>query len=315
MKNLEQQRPLFIIGCYRSGTTLLRRILNTHPNIYIAKETQFLINISHCPTTIHKEYTKKEIENLFKYAKKFLKRNGWEKLPNVEDFLKTGERPTLSNLFKFICLLEKPNKKKIFYWGDNTPRYVFIGASLFDLYSNIRFIHIVRDPRDVFSSSKISNIGGYTAFTVALDWVQRIGAAFCLEKIVGTSQFLTIRFEELVLNPERTLEKVSKFLGIENKFHPNVIDIETESIAKRFPHHRKLVRPLDKSEIGIHIKTLTLKERKIIESITFNFLRFFGYSIECYNYSFAIKKFHNLAIEYLINSLLNLKRKFIYFLK
>jgi hypothetical protein len=114
-------------------------------------------------------------------------------------------------------------------WGDkslNTERYTDL---ILEAYPGARIIHMVRDPRDRFSSSlkrwKVirSGIGGATAL-----WLKTIRLAK-LHQTRYPSQYKIVRYEDLAAQPEKTLQDICKFIG--EKYEPELLTMKG---AKKF---------------------------------------------------------------------------------
>jgi len=198
----------FIVGVGRSGTTLLRLMLDAHPHLAIPSETHFLAGMFD-----HPPEGKEEFISMLTTA------HTWA------DFrLEAGElseRIAAMGRFDLACAV------RTFYrmyasrfakprWGDKSPPYVQYIKPIFCLLPEARFIHMIRDGRDVALSYRDKWFGpaGKGGEATAAFWQKTIlGArAQAVDLPVGT--YLEIRFEDLLAAPEATLRRVCEFLNL-----------------------------------------------------------------------------------------------------
>ena len=142
------QAPFFVIGAGRSGTTLLRLILAGHSRLHIPPETWFLrplvqdFPLTGCLTQAQFE---RAIETMVGHER-------WPDMNLAEDELRRQAaalaQPTLVDLIDLVYrhLLDASGKQRL---GDKTPHYFGIVPELATLYPGAKFIHLVRDGRDV----------------------------------------------------------------------------------------------------------------------------------------------------------------------
>jgi hypothetical protein len=99
-------------------------------------------------------------------------------------------------------------------WGDKTPAYTRHVLSLAMMFPAARFIHVVRDPRAVALSWVPTNWGPNTFWHVGQSWANEVGLATADMELLEPWRCSTIRFEDVVREPERTLRGVCDFLDL-----------------------------------------------------------------------------------------------------
>lgn len=210
MKDVAKNKgPIFIAGPERSGTSLIYALLASHPNIAMSRRTNMWTHYYNQYGDISKPENFERCLSMMMRYKRLIKLN-----PDPERIRKEfwqGEQ-SYSRLFALLeeHFAEQLGKPR---WGDkslNTERYA---EDIFTAYPGARIIHMLRDPRDRFSSSLTrwktirSGIGGATALwmtTVRL--AKRNQARF-------PDQYLIVRYEDLVSRPVESLHEICDFIG------------------------------------------------------------------------------------------------------
>lgn len=202
-----------IVGAPRSGTTLLRFMLDAHPELAIPPETGFV------PSSVGLGRSE-----FFDHLTRFP-----PDAPNWSDFgLDALQfRAALDQVTPFTCsqglrtfyrlYADKHNKPR---YGDKTPRYCEHIPTIENLLPEAHFIHIIRDGRDVALSLRpLWFAPGRDLATLALHWrtlVEQGRACGAQAK-----HYLEIRYEDLVRAPEATLSRVCAFLQLD--FRPEML--------------------------------------------------------------------------------------------
>lgn len=206
---LKSKGPIFIAGPERSGTSLIYALLASHPNIAMSRRTNMWTHYYNQYGDISKPENFERCLSMMMRYKRLIKLN-----PDPERIRKEfwqGEQ-SYSRLFALLeeHFAEQLGKPR---WGDkslNTERYA---EPIFAAYPDARIIHMMRDPRDRFSSSLTrwktirSGIGGATAL-----WMTTVRLAESNQSLYP-NQYLIVRYEDLVSKPEETLQEICDFIG------------------------------------------------------------------------------------------------------
>ncbi len=211
-----QQGPIFIGGAGRSGTTLLRMMLDSHPNICCGPELKILPDISRCLGLLLGPL-----------------RGVMEGYGNTPDQVRHHFCRLVEGLVENF--LQASGKTR---WAEKTPHNVLSMAALRNLFPEARFLHVIRDGRDV-ACSLVTMQWADPNTGRKVDYIQNIAkAARYWRQIVeaGRKQaaspnlagrVLEVRYETLVLETEETLQKVLAFL--EEPWHPGVLSYDGAS--------------------------------------------------------------------------------------
>ncbi len=268
-------RPLFIVSCGRSGTTLLRWMLNCHPNIAIPPESYFIVEIYDRFFTTYDKTNRTVREQVIRYLfdhpfyKEFHLDNG-----SVYRSLVAPEELQLSELISIVYQTYAQQYGKV-RWGDKTPHYVSRMDAIRQLFPDAQFIHVIRDGRDVALSILKVDFGPNSLPESALDWKHWVQTGRKLGKEIGNKHYLEIFYENLVRAPERSLRTVCEFIG--ESFHEEMLYHHRHKDLAFHESHQLLPQPVTTSRIGKWRQQMREDEVKLFESIAGGLLQELGY--------------------------------------
>jgi hypothetical protein len=181
--------PIFIVGCQRSGTTLLRLILDAHPNISCGPETLFLAD----------------------FAERLTGERHWQHLAQF-GFPKGYWHEKVAGLFDAVQSDYARGRGKA-RWADKTARYAVHLDQIDLLFPTCQVVHIIRDGRDVVASHR-DRWGYLSALKAVRKWPWYVRAARAAgARLAAQGRYHEVRYEELVTDPEATLRELLDFLG------------------------------------------------------------------------------------------------------
>lgn len=198
---MKNNQPIFIVGYPRSGTSLLRVILDSHPDLSIGPELNFVEKIiKHYPKTFVEflsvadkamrdySYSQDEVETIFKNSP------NWFAL--------------LSNWCSFYA--EKRNRR---VWGEKTPQSYKYLDKIFNKFPDAVYIYIVRNPFDVMGSLKSK--GWYKGVKSILSWCYSNFRA----GLIVSENSIFIKYEDFVASPEEYINKILDLAQLDNKYN------------------------------------------------------------------------------------------------
>ena len=217
----EKPFPL-IVGCGRSGTTLLRNILDTHSKLAVAHEAHFLAPMAR---DREKYVTAGSLDidafltDLF--ADPNFRRQGLDEA-DLRRALESENPADFSAAVRVVYAGYARAHGGKPYYGDKTPGYVKHIPLLARLFPEASFIHIIRDGRDVaLAYIERDEWGPRTVSEAALYWDGRVREGRMAGERLGASRYLEIKYEDLVEHPEEVLVRICDFLGLE--FEPGML--------------------------------------------------------------------------------------------
>ena len=225
----------FIVGVARSGTTLLRFMLDRHPELAIPAETHFL------PSVIPKSPNQLPLPG-DEFVRKITSYFTWADFGLTEAALSTAvamlkpftEADGLRVFYRLCAELKgKPR------WGDKTPTYTECIAVISVLLPEAHFIHVIRDGRAVAASRRHLDFGpGPDIAAQARDWSHKIREA--RRQAIDCPHYMEVRYEDLVVNAEAVLRTVTSDLDLE--YDPTMLDYQVAA-GTRLEEFRDWRRP------------------------------------------------------------------------
>jgi len=212
---------LFIVGCARSGTTLLRRIVDAHPQIGITNEMHWISHYVNYFKNQNRLVTRELVSELAahkRFAKFEIPREEFEGLLGSEEAL---PYPTFLN--RVFGLYGKIKNKPLV--GNKTSGYVRRIPTFHALWPDAKFVHLIRDGRDVCLSVLNWNKAGRTAgryasweedpvSTTALWWERKVRKAREDGAALGPGLYHEMLYEDLVDDAQRECNRLCEFLGV-----------------------------------------------------------------------------------------------------
>jgi len=278
----------FIVGVGRSGTTLLRLMLDSHRDIAIPPETGFIPSLLDL-----RENDQNAVQDLFlntltgdarwndfKISREDMK----DAIASIKPF---SAPEGIRSFYKLYA--KRFNKTR---YGDKTPAYVSSMRMIGEALPEARFIHLIRDGRDVALSLKRTWFSpGDSMEDLARYWSERIVEARKQAKDI--SYYLEIRYEDLIWDTRDQLKKICDFIQLpfdeqmESYYKRSrsrldeVCDVAENArvITKeqRLAQHPLISFPPDKSRIGVYKHEMHLEEIRRFESIAGKLMSDLGY--------------------------------------
>ena len=223
--------PLFVVGMPRSGTKLLRDLLNQHPQIGIpAAESEFLADWARRWPSFG-DLSRPDAFRSFAQRVSgsayfvFLAEEQGQRV-DVAMWHATCRDYSLAGVFEALMRLDGgvgPDGPGV--WGDKSPGYILRIPLLDQLFPAGRVIHIVRDCRDYAVS--IRKAWGKDPLRAAQRWHDRVSLAQSDGQHLGPQRYLELRYEDLLGDPEATLRRAAAFVGAD--YDPAMITLDRPS--------------------------------------------------------------------------------------
>ena len=278
--------PFFIVGVHRSGTTLLRLMLNNHPHLAVPFETVFIIEF-YRKLAQYGDLSRRE--NQQRILADITKREGETKGELAQDPEAILAYP-ISDYAGLVHAIftEYAKRKGKVRWGDKTPSHVMELDVIWKLFPECRVIHLVRDGRDVALSMRRIDWGSSHIPWVAQNWRWMTTLGRKMGAFLG-DRYCEVHYEDLVTEPEETLRSICAFL--EEPYHENLLrhhlTAQQEMPEESMKWHGNSVRMPDPSKVFAWKHQMSLADRIIFEQVAGAELEMFGYSRENHPQTFG----------------------------
>ena len=285
----------FIVGSARSGTTLLRFMLDAHSELAIPPETGFFTTISKLKGSGEK------LRDMFFRAIV----NYPEAAPSWPDFEIPQE--TFQQALTEIEPFNISDGYRAFYrlyaarlgksrWGDKTPIHCLYLNTIRHVLPEAHFIHLIRDGRDAaLSLREMWFSPGFDIEVQATYWRDCVMAA--RRDGAGCADYIEIRYKDLICNTQETLNRVCAHIGLsfestmlnyymhtaerlkEHKARSRRDGTAWLTVEQRFRQQKLTTTPPDVTRVFAWKRTMGAEERSRFEAIAGDLLEELGYEV------------------------------------
>lgn len=214
--------PFFIVGSARSGTTLLRLMLNAHRDVAVPPESRFVVELYRGTYEVAGDEFLRSLAGHPRFR-------AWDlSIELVRDELGEGSSmgyaDAIATVFRAYARLHGKSR-----WGDKTPRYVEDIPLLARLFPEARFLHLIRDGRNVALSYADVPFGPKTVGKAAKLWSTRVCAGYTDGRRLPPGRYIEIRYEDLVEDALGEAKDICEFLELD--FDPGMLEYTEKSGA------------------------------------------------------------------------------------
>lgn len=278
----KHNRPIFIVGSARSGTTLLQYMLRSHPEISLpTSESHFFIpfyerrnefgdlnqlgNIQELLKDMykaHKLFFDGDVHGINFDSEKLAKEFYRMKINTVPDII--------SAVFQKNAYAEGKQR-----WGDKTPYYILHLETLLEMFPNAQVVHLIRDGRDCALSmlERKWDLWIFNHYHAAYIWNRYVKAGKAFGK-KHPDHYFEIRYEDILDQPESSIKKLCQFLNIE--FNSSVINFGKSDGSGKTP---LLQKPLQKNNQAKWKNKLSKRQLATFEALASETLADCGYEV------------------------------------
>jgi len=268
--------PIFIVGCQRSGTTWLQRLLTSHPEILGGAESDFFVGFQGAFNDLSVADGERNVKMLLEY---------WEKdhlISKIYDLW-------TETFFEFIL----KHEGRIFC--EKSPSHALHIDSINMLLPQAKVIHIIRDSRSTTASMLAASKGWgkswapRTAKSAAISWYLHVSKARKSGMNLGCKRYMEVHYEDLKHATPKQLERIFDFVGVEydSALVQNIIreqDFDKQKLIGGTPLDKegaKRQEPVGffrKGQVDSWKKDLSLVQKLIVWRYTRKLMKEVGYS-------------------------------------
>ena len=278
---MASNRPIFIFGCPRSGTTLLSLMLHSHSRIAIPPETRFLMPVYRRRAEFGDLTVR---ENRRALALFILRTPGMNfrhlglPRPPLRRQIVQGA-PTVGSALGTVyrSYAARFGKER---WGDKRPTYFRNVDAIRTLFPDAQFIHLIRDGRDCVASMKQMSWWRQDSIDAMVIWTHSVDCGRRAARRLPADTFYAVHYEHLVTDPRGQLMALCDFLG--EDFEESML--ESHRVAapelperQRTEWHANTAKPVNADAIGGYADGLEQWELRLFEYVAGGRLRRLGY--------------------------------------
>lgn len=274
--------PIFIIGTERSGSNLLRLILNAHPHIAIPHPPHIMRDFApllpgygNLSETTNFQQLSDDVIHIVE--------NHFSPWPfKVTSKMIREKTPSLSLYGIYVALYESfmENEGKA-RWGCKSTFMFSEIKTILEHHSGPRFIHLVRDPRDIAVSASQSIFSKYHPYKMAELWKYEQEEIEKWSYLKDEGKLLTIYYEDLTRDPSHVMQTVMTFL--EEEFYPEQLNFfkekEASLLANLSQSWKQVESPISTRSVGQFSKRMSRNDIEMIEYLCHHLMQKYNYQL------------------------------------
>ena len=272
------EKPIFLVSSPRSGSTLFRLIMDSHPNIAVPPPAWLY---DFFQPYIYSYGDTAVPENLTAMAQDMIDCptiQRWAESFTVDQLVARAPEPTFPGLYDALHLLYAETKGKP-RWGEKSPRNALWVNEIKNDFAGAQFIHLIRDGRDAAMDLAESSLFPETLYSGANVWQTWVSSIRHSAKSLSAESYLEVKYEDFCADPESHLRTVCDFIG--EDYSPLMLQhSETESAkhwGKSDTLHARTSRPISTEYCELY-KALAENDRSLIEFLIGDLLEELGYA-------------------------------------
>lgn len=273
MKHCPDIRPVFIFGASRSGTTMLASHLASNAEAIALPEMPFVqMIIKASPKNLD------EITDLFQKTKATFHYRASGLAVTLDEFATPflENWPPQERIFHLLRLHFNLSAEKTYYWIEHTPH----NRVRVDLYRQVfpdaKFIHIVRDPRAVYTSMhNLWRWNTHNPIAFAYKWNEAITSAY-LSFVENRDITIEVKYEDYLTNQKKELTTLCNFLELQ--FSENMLTGNGIKLPKYTQKQHHLVgKSVDVSRINAWKDSIPQREAELVSLKSYRWMLHYGY--------------------------------------
>lgn len=273
-------RPIIIVGCARSGTTLLQAMVHSHPRLAMPPENRFVMPVYRNRVDFG---DLRRSENRDAVAQHITKTRGMKfrdlRVKAADVRRRVHEvPPTVGSMVGAVLELyaQRFDKQR---WGDKRPNYIQDLDVVLELFPDAQIIHMIRDGRDCVASLKQMPWWTFGYPASVYKWAHAIDTGLRARDELHPDQYHEVRYEDLVADPRQHLEALCAFL--DEDFDEAMLEHHRASntkVPKYKDWHEQVHGPVTQSAVQRWQRDLDEQEIRLFEHVAGRRLEAVGYT-------------------------------------
>jgi hypothetical protein len=277
------ERPVFVIGSERSGTTLIMAVLGCHPRLavpevawYYPRFRPYLFTYGDLTDTGNFRALSHEMAHGLRTPYWGMKVNPATFGDEITERALAIEQ-SFAGIYAamFQRYAEEVGKDR---WGEKTPYNLFFVGEILEDFPNAQFVFIYRDGRDVSAEFLDSSFGPTNIYSAAELWRMGQNAVKPWREKLPADQWLDIEYESFVRDPVEGLKQLCAFIG--EDYAEEMMEFHATPTARRrgqTKDNRAVSEPISDKHIGIYRELLSMRDQRIFAWIAGDTLEEYGY--------------------------------------
>lgn len=249
--------PFFIVGCTRSGTTLVSQILASHSRLAVYHESHFYHLLRR---DLHRYGNLEQLSNLHRFltdVREVLQRQRKMTVPTEDELVAALTEPTFAGVLATVLSLYARQHGKP-RGGDKTPGHHSYLSEITEQLPRSPVIFLLRDPRDTVVAIR-------EKFDISLKGATALWNAAYLSYTKFSPRIHLVRYEQLVRDPTESVQAICAYLG--EAYEPDMMRFfeRIPNQLKRIKYNQDLLAPVNPSHIG-RFREMSTDQIKRIET-------------------------------------------------
>ena len=260
-------QKFFIVGCPRSGTTMVQQALNRHSQIVLPPETKFFFSFFGHPRQRQARHVERLNADLGIQLAQPTKR-----VASLDD----GRAYYEDMARQYV---DRQAGKEVRFFGEKTPEHTGLLSAIRQLYPDAKILVLSRDGRDVASSLTRMPWTSPNLYVNFIIWLY-YNAIIQKERLNGTPNMYFAQYEDIVADPEGEFKAILRFLGA--GYEPAVARGcgNREGVPQReMAWKSRALQPINNQRIGVFREELTGEEIETLECLGRDALLTLGYPL------------------------------------
>ncbi len=268
----------FFVGCGRSGTSLLRAIFDSHREMNVPYDTHFILYLADRRSRYEQRGGFAVDAFVDDLASQYDFKRWVIGIEDIRNDLRAGPPADYAEAIRRIFRLSASREGKPRY-GNKSPVHVREIGTLGKLFPDARFVHILRDGRDVALSYLNVTFGPSTVEAAALRWKRHVRSGRAAGAGLGAARYREVHYEKLLEDPEMVTRDLCTFLDVPFeesmlRYYERTAELHA---GKDTPnHHRNLALPPTKG-LRDWRQEMSPDDVRIFETIAGELLTELGY--------------------------------------
>jgi hypothetical protein len=277
------ERPVFVIGSERSGTTLIMAVLGCHPRLavpevawYYPRFRPYLFTYGDLANTDNFRTLCGEMVHGLRTPYWGMKVDPATIADEIAERA-VGIEQSFAGIYAamFERYAEEEGKPR---WGEKTPYNLFYVGEMLEDFPDAQFVFIYRDGRDASAEFLDSSFGPTNIYSAAELWRMGQEAVKPWRERLPADQWLDIEYESFVRDPVAGLKRLCRF--IREDYADEMMAFHTTPTAKRrgrTKDNRALADPISDRHVGIYKELLSVRDQRVFAWVAGETLADYGY--------------------------------------